>query len=88
MSTAAKMTTTREKSDDSFKVVASSEEGHVAVSQDADEALKFLRREEHGIELDVVEEQKLLKKIDRMVVPLMAGCYFLQFLDKSLRECA
>lgn len=81
------MTTEKERFDDSFKTVASAEEGQGPVAQDADEALKFLRREEHGVEIDLVEERKLLKKIDRMVVPLMAGCYFLQFLDKSLREC-
>lgn len=31
-----------------------------------------------------VDEKKVLRKIDRRVIPLMFACYFLQYLDKTL----
>jgi hypothetical protein len=52
---------------------------------DADEALKFLQYNETGDELSIVDEKALVKKIDWMIVPLMFACYFLQYMDKSLR---
>lgn len=52
--------------------------------KDGDEALDFLRNKSVGDELQYVDEKKLLRKIDFMVMPLMFFCYFLQYLDKSL----
>lgn len=58
------------------------------ISQDtlknADDALEFLRKEEIGDEGEYVDEKKLVRKIDWMVMPLMFLCYFLEYLDKSL----
>jgi hypothetical protein len=34
----------------------------------------------------VVDEKALVRKIDWMIVPIMFACYFLQYLDKSLRK--
>jgi hypothetical protein len=51
---------------------------------DADEALDFLRHNENGDEHLVVDEKKLVRRIDFMIVPIMFACYFLQYLDKSL----
>jgi hypothetical protein len=53
--------------------------------RDADEALTFLRYNETGDEQSLVDEKALVKKIDWMIVPLMFACYFLQYMDKSLR---
>jgi len=56
--------------------------------KDADKALEFLRVNEDGEEGTVVsiDEKILVKKIDWMIVPIMFACYFLQYLDKSLRK--
>lgn len=35
-----------------------------------------------------VDEKKVLRKIDRRVIPLMFACYFLQYLDKTLGKCS
>lgn len=56
--------------------------------RDGDEALDFLRNKAVGDELQHVDEKKLLRKIDFMVMPLMFFCYFLQYLDKSLCRSA
>lgn len=54
--------------------------------KDADRALEFLRHNETGEEVSIVDEKALVKRIDWMIVPIMFGCYFLQYLDKSLRR--
>lgn len=54
--------------------------------KDADKALEFLRYNETGDEVDIVDEKALVRKIDWMIVPIMFACYFLQYLDKSLRK--
>jgi len=46
--------------------------------RDGDEALDFLRREEIGGEMNEVDQKKLVRKIDFMVVPLMFLCYCMQ----------
>ncbi|KAK5125971.1 hypothetical protein LTR85_011326 [Meristemomyces frigidus] len=51
-----------------------------------DAALQFLRAEE-GEVVDV-DERKLLRKIDLMVMPLMFGAYLSQYFDKSLLNYA
>ncbi|KAF2727863.1 allantoin permease [Polyplosphaeria fusca] len=61
-------------------VVASS----TPAPQDGDEALDFLKSHHHVGELTPDEEKKLVRKIDWMIMPLMWGCYFLQYLDKTL----
>jgi len=55
--------------------------------RDGDEALDFLRKEEVGDESTLVDEKKLVRKIDIMIVPLLFFCYLAQYVDKSLRKC-
>jgi len=56
--------------------------------KDGDKALDFLRREAEAGETDLIDEQQLVRKIDFMIVPIMFGCYCLQYLDKSLLNYA
>lgn len=52
---------------------------------DADAALDFLQQKDSiTAEHVAVDEKKLVRKIDWMVVPLMWCCYCLQYLDKTL----
>lgn len=64
----------------------------VANLKDADEALSFLENhpnragiaaEGQAILDDPVRLKKLVRKIDMVMVPLLATVYFLQFLDKT-----
>lgn len=51
----------------------------------ADAALTFLQSQAgESFGLENINEKKLVRKIDRCIVPLMWGCYFLQYLDKTL----
>jgi hypothetical protein len=58
-----------------------------AVYRNADKALEFLNHDEPDSESFAVDEKALVRKIDWMIVPIMLTCYFLQYLDKSLRKC-
>ncbi|KAF2120374.1 major facilitator superfamily domain-containing protein [Lophiotrema nucula] len=58
------------------------------IYSDADKALEFLAVNEQGDEHTIVDEKKLVKRIDWMIVPIMFACYFLQYLDKSLLNYA
>lgn len=60
--------------------------------QDADEALAFLENHPRAAEIaqqgtaileDDVQRRKLVRKIDFIIVPLLASVYFLQYLDKT-----
>lgn len=60
--------------------------------KDADEALSFLENHprsaqvrQEGLEIleDPIRLQKLVRKIDFTIAPLLAAVYFLQFLDKT-----
>ena len=65
------------------KVVSpSSMEKQSYYTESGDEALKFLHGDiDHGL-VTAVDEKKLLRKIDWMIVPLMWSCYFLQYLGE------
>lgn len=61
-------------------------------AEDADEAFGFLDNHPHAAELleegraileDPQRARQLLRKIDLTIVPLLAGIYFLQYLDKT-----
>ena len=54
------------------------------IFRDGDKALDFLRTEAGVGEGEDVDEKRLVRKIDWMIVPLMFCCYLLQYLDKSL----
>jgi hypothetical protein len=56
--------------------------------KDGDKALDFLRSEAEVGETDLIDEKQLVRKIDFMIVPIMFGCYCLQYLDKSLLNYA
>ena len=55
------------------------------IFKDGDKALEFLRTQAEFGEGDSIDEKRLVRKIDFQIVPLMFCCYFLQYLDKSLR---
>ena len=53
--------------------------------KDVDAALAFLRDNAttgHAVDID---EKKLMRKVDWMIMPLMFSCYYLQYSDKTLR---
>lgn len=58
------------------------------IYKDGDKALDFLRSEAYEGEAQAIDQRKLVRKIDFMVVPLMFCCYCLQYLDKSLLNYA
>ena len=69
-------------------------EGIIAVEtlKDADEALSFLENHPRAAEVaaegnaileDPKQLKRLVRKIDLTIAPLLAGVYFLQFLDKT-----
>ena len=68
-------------------VVDSYEDGKVIDSKKVDEALHFLD-DSHVAEgeLSEINDKKLMRKVDWMLMPLMFACYFLQYSDKTLRE--
>ena len=60
--------------------------------KDADEALSFLENHPHSAQIgeeglaileDPVRLNRLVRKIDLTIAPLLAAVYFLQFLDKT-----
>jgi hypothetical protein len=54
-------------------------------ARDVDEAFQFQINDEHatGASTDV-NERRLMRKVDFMLMPLMFACYFLQYSDKTL----
>lgn len=55
-------------------------------TKDADAAWQFIRNAE--VSDVVVNEQKLVRKLDWMLMPLMFMCYYLQYSDKTLLSYA
>lgn len=66
------------------------EVGSIAVVEEplknGDEALRFLKNQHDVGSMTAEDEKRLLRKIDWMIMPLMWGCYCLQYLDKTLGE--
>lgn len=50
---------------------------------EVDAALEYLNHEGTTV-MTAIDETKLVRKIDWMIVPLMWACYMLQYLDKTL----
>jgi hypothetical protein len=73
-----------------MKGVVGSEESEVSPrpSSQVDDALRFIRNQDSfsDIELCSQAEKELVKKIDWMLMPLMAAMYNLQYLDKTIRN--
>ncbi|RAK80486.1 putative MFS transporter [Aspergillus fijiensis CBS 313.89] len=63
-------------------VTTAKNDSHIA-SRQADAALEYLQTGEVAT-FSEVEEKQLVRKIDRMIVPLMWAIYFLQYQDKIL----
>ena len=55
--------------------------------QDVDAALGFLRANAASGQAVDINEKKLMRKVDWMIMPLMFACYYLQYTDKTLRKC-
>ena len=55
-------------------------------TRDVDAALKFLDNEGTRKVMTESDEKRLVRKIDWRIMPLLTCCYFLQYLDKTLRE--
>ena len=51
--------------------------------EEVDAALVYLKNEGTAV-MTEIDEKKLVRKIDWMIVPLMWCCYTLQYLDKTL----
>ena len=60
------------------------EVGIIKDVRNADAALEFLRQQGESREMTAEDEKRLVRKIDFMIMPLMFGCYCLQYLDKTL----
>ena len=71
-----------------FTVIDSYDGGKVIDSKKVDEALHFLEdgRDVGEGQLSEINDKKLIRKVDWMLMPLMFACYFLQYSDKTLRE--
>jgi hypothetical protein len=51
-----------------------------------DEAFRFVEEHAGQVEdLPHVDEKRLMRKVDWMLMPLMFACYYLQYSDKTLR---
>jgi len=64
---------------------ASVDEKILASSKDVDEALQFLHSNAATAQLTDIDEKKLMRKVDWMMMPLMFAVYYLQYTDKTLR---
>jgi hypothetical protein len=58
----------------------------IASSDKVDDALRFLKVEHSDRVVSDINEKSFVRKIDRFIMPLLFGVYYLQFTDKTLRE--
>ncbi|OAG42372.1 hypothetical protein AYO21_03248 [Fonsecaea monophora] len=56
--------------------------------RDVDAALGFLRANAQAGQVIDIDEKKLMRKVDWMIMPLMFACYYLQYTDKTLLSYA
>lgn len=54
-------------------------------AKDVDEALQFLHANAATAHLTDIDEKRLMRKVDWMIMPLMFAVYYLQYTDKTLR---
>ena len=71
-----------------LNVVDSHEDGKLIDSKRVDEALHFLddNRDVSDSGLSEVDDKKLIRKVDWMLMPIMFACYYLQYSDKTLSQ--
>ena len=63
------------------------QEKKTLLTGDVDEALLFLKQEPAiAGEVTTIDDKKLLRKIDWLLMPLTFSVYYLQYTDKTLRE--
>lgn len=63
-------------------------EGKIIHSKNVDEALYFLEQHRGEADMASVDEKKLMRKVDWMLMPLMFAAYYLQYSDKTLMSYA
>jgi hypothetical protein len=66
-----------------LEVVDSIEDSKIIHSKNVDEALGFLEQNSDN-DLPPVNDKKLMRRVDWMLMPLMFACYYLQYSDKTL----
>ena len=57
----------------------------IVSTKDVDEAFRFLS----DVDVDravQVDDKKLMRRVDWMLMPLMFACYYLQYTDKTLSQ--
>ena len=65
---------------------AESHDEKTVLATDVDEALLFLRQHAESGEVTTIDDKKLMRKVDWLLMPLMFSCYYLQYTDKTLRK--
>ncbi|KAH8805071.1 major facilitator superfamily domain-containing protein [Xylogone sp. PMI_703] len=68
-------TTIQSQGDDTKGIIA---------AKDVDEALVFLQNNLDVGQVVHIDDKKLMRKVDWMLMPLMFACYYLQYTDKTL----
>lgn len=58
----------------------------LVASGDVDDALLFLEQHEQTGEVTTIDDKKLMRKVDWLLMPLMFAVYYLQYTDKTLCE--
>ena len=67
-----------------LETVDSYQETKTIDSDNADEALHFLQQNQHVENASEVNDKKLMRKVDWMLMPLFFAAYYLQYSDKTL----
>ena len=65
-------------------VVISVNDHSLKKAAEVDDALNFLAKESADGDFAHINEKKLLRKIDWIVMPLLFSVYYLQYTDKTL----
>ncbi|KAI5962383.1 uncharacterized protein KGF55_003459 [Candida pseudojiufengensis] len=60
-------------------------EKQISSSESYDDALEFIKQDHNQIEID---NHKIVKKLDFIILPILCGIYLLQYLDKLLLNYA
>lgn len=62
--------------------------GKIIHGKNVDEALFFLEQNRDADDLPPVDDKRLMRKVDWMLMPLMFASYYLQYSDKTLMSYA
>jgi|SRR5687768_2104182 hypothetical protein len=78
-----------EKTNHTTAAAGTSEVEHVDATQQVsgaerkDKAFQLLKEASTIVVVDDESNRRVLRKIDRLILPLMLGCYFVQSVDKA-----